>query len=190
MIGSRAAWASASKAGSSRASESCPWRLSSTANRSGKASLSCARSFSAAGFCPSSNRREIGPSVPPVRRKSPSACAASWSSSTAGLPEASSRKKPSDDRRCRLSSPLGVSASATSGSGCRRCASGLSASVLARESPNWQPMIGCTPFFAQASANSKAPNRLPVSVSASAGMPSATASAASFSTLIAPSESE
>ena len=51
-------------------------------------------------------------------------------------------------------------------------------------------MIGCTPLLASFSENSSAPNRLFVSVIASAGMASAWASLASVSTVSAPSRSE
>ena len=51
-------------------------------------------------------------------------------------------------------------------------------------------MIGCTPDFASFSENSSAPNRLLVSVIASAGIESALASLASDSIRSAPSRSE
>ena len=54
----------------------------------------------------------------------------------------------------------------------------------------WQPMIGCTPLPTQAWLNSSAPNRLPLSAIATAGMPVRRASAAILSGLIAPSLSE
>ena len=51
-------------------------------------------------------------------------------------------------------------------------------------------MIGWMPFPAQAWENSNAPNRLAVSVIATAGIPALIASSASFSALMAPSLSE
>ena len=51
-----------------------------------------------------------------------------------------------------------------------------------------QPMIGCTPASAQAVANSSAPNRLPVSVIATAGIARARQRSTSSLTLIAPAD--
>ncbi len=51
-------------------------------------------------------------------------------------------------------------------------------------------MIGWTPALATVSENSSAAKRLPVSVSATAGMPTAWQRLASFLTWIAPSSSE
>ena len=51
-------------------------------------------------------------------------------------------------------------------------------------------MIGCTPESDAASANSSAPNRLPVSVTATAGMRCLWQSFTSSFTLMAPSDSE
>ena len=51
-------------------------------------------------------------------------------------------------------------------------------------------MIGWTPALAIASENSSAAKRLPVSVSATAGMSASRQSSASFLTGIAPSSSE
>ena len=51
-------------------------------------------------------------------------------------------------------------------------------------------MIGCTPLATQAWENSSAPNRLAVSVIATAGIALSAARAASLSGLIAPSLSE
>ena len=51
-------------------------------------------------------------------------------------------------------------------------------------------MIGWMPAFASVSENSSAAKRLPVSVSATAGIPSAAQSSGSFLTGIAPSSSE
>ena len=74
-------------------------------------------------------------------------------------------------------------ASSTIGSGGRR---GLSP----RLSAIWQPMIGWMPLAAQAWLNSSAPNRLAVSVIATAGMFASSAKAGILSALIAPSLSE
>ena len=51
-------------------------------------------------------------------------------------------------------------------------------------------MIGCTPLPAQAWENSSAPNRLPESAMATAGMAASRARAAILSALMAPSLSE
>ena len=51
-------------------------------------------------------------------------------------------------------------------------------------------MIGCTPESAADSANSSAPNRLPVSVTATAGIPFFWQSLTSSFTLMAPSDRE
>ena len=51
-------------------------------------------------------------------------------------------------------------------------------------------MMGWMPLAVQAWLNSSAPNRLAVSVNATAGMAAASARSASFSALIAPSLSE
>ena len=51
-------------------------------------------------------------------------------------------------------------------------------------------MIGCTPSFWAVWANSRAPKRLPLSVTATAGMPCALQSFTRAFTGIAPSESE
>ena len=51
-------------------------------------------------------------------------------------------------------------------------------------------MIGCTPSFAQAWLNSSAPNRLALSVIATAGIPASRAIDAILSALIAPSLNE
>ena len=59
-----------------------------------------------------------------------------------------------------------------------------------RARPIWQPMIGWMPLAAQAWLNSSAPNRLAVSVIATAGMFASSASAGILSALIAPSLSE
>ena len=63
---------------------------------------------------------------------------------------------------------------------------GLSGRVRA----SWQPMIGWMPLPTQYWLNSSAPNRLPVSVMATAGICASRARAGSLSTLIAPSLSE
>ena len=67
-------------------------------------------------------------------------------------------------------------------------ASARGASV--RASAIWQPMIGWMPLAVQAWLNSSAPNRLPVSVMATAGIAASRARAAIFSALMAPSLSE
>ena len=59
-----------------------------------------------------------------------------------------------------------------------------------RASAIWQPMIGWMPLAAQAWLNSSAPNRLAVSVIATAGMFASCARAGIFSALMAPSLSE
>ncbi len=59
-----------------------------------------------------------------------------------------------------------------------------------RASGSTQPMIGCTPASQHTSENFIAPNRLPESVIATAGMRWAWHNATSSSSLIAPSESE
>ena len=82
-----------------------------------------------------------------------------------------------------MASPAASCASTTTGSGASR---GFSARV----SETWQPMIGCTPLAAQAWLNSSAPNRLPVSVIATAGILASCAATAILSALIAPSLSE
>ena len=69
------------------------------------------------------------------------------------------------------------------GSGARRGLPG-------RESSTCHPRIGCTPACVQASLNSSAPNRLPESVIATAGIAARAASEAIFSVFIAPSLSE
>ena len=79
--------------------------------------------------------------------------------------------------------PAASWASSTTGSGGRR---GLS--VRARAI--WQPMIGWMPLAAQYCENSSAPNRLPVSVIAAAGMPASFANATIWSGRMAPSLSE
>ena len=79
--------------------------------------------------------------------------------------------------------PVASCASSTIGSGGRR---GLSDRVRAI----WQPMIGWMPLPAQAWLNSSAPNRLAVSVIATAGILASSAKVGIFSTLIAPSLSE
>ncbi len=75
-------------------------------------------------------------------------------------------RKPSDDRRWRLAMPVASWASSTSGSGGRR---GVVAGCRS-DSAIWQPMMGWMPLPAQYCENSRAPNRLPVSVIAAAGM--------------------
>ena len=74
------------------------------------------------------------------------------------------------------------------------CAARQGASEAAGASPKstvaCAPMIGCTPALASFSENSSAPNRLLVSVMASAGIASALASLASVSIVSAPSRSE
>ncbi len=189
-MGSCARCASASSPASMAGSCGRPWRCSSTASRSGKASRSASRMRAAASRRPSPISRATGPSVPPVSRNSPWACWRSRSSVMAGRPEGSSRRKPCEESRWRLSSPAASMASATSGSGGWRAASGRSGSASARVRNSRQPMMGWMPFFAQASANSSAPNMLALSVSATAGIPLSSASAASFSALMAPSLSE
>ena len=79
--------------------------------------------------------------------------------------------------------PVASCASSTTGSGGRR---GLSV----RASAIWQPMIGWMPLPVQYWENSSAPNRLPVSVIAAAGMPASLARAAILSGRMAPSLSE
>ncbi len=91
--------------------------------------------------------------------------------------------KPAEDSRCRFAIPSAFCASSTIGSGGR-----FGFSV--RNRLIWQPMIGCTPLPLQYWLNSSAPNRLPVSVIATAGIPAACASPAILSTLMAPSLSE
>ncbi len=51
-------------------------------------------------------------------------------------------------------------------------------------------MMGCTPSWTQYWLNSSAPNRLPVSVMATAGIPASRASVAILSALMAPSLNE
>ena len=60
----------------------------------------------------------------------------------------------------------------------------------ARVTASWQPMIGCSPALAQAPANSSAPNRLPVSVIATAGIRAARLRATISGILSAPSSNE
>ena len=105
----------------------------------------------------------IGPVVPPVSRSRPAACSAMRSNASCGFRPGRSRGSRCDDRRWRLARPVASCASSTTGSGGRR---GLSA----RASAIWQPMIGWMPLPAQSWLNSSAPNRLPVSVIATAGM--------------------
>jgi hypothetical protein len=88
-----------------------------------------------------------------------------------------------EDSRWRLASPAASCASSTTGSGGSR---GLSVRVSAI----WQPMIGWIPLPEHDWLNSSAPNRLPLSVIATAGMPASLASEAILSALIAPSLSE
>ena len=74
------------------------------------------------------------------------------------------------------------------GSGLKRGASARGWSVRARAI--WQPMMGWTPLPEQYWLNSRAPNRFPESVMATAGMPASLAKAPILSALMAPSESE
>ena len=142
-----------------------PWRCSSIATRSGNASaklreqafglrlLALRQQARRAGRrC----RRSAGSARRHARRSRRARAAASGRDRCPG-----SRR---DDRRWRLARPAASCASSTIGSGGRR---GLSA----RASAIWQPMIGWMPLAAQAWLNSSAPNRLAVSVIATAGMP-------------------
>ena len=74
------------------------------------------------------------------------------------------------------------------------CAAFLAAGTIEAPSPKssviCRPTIGCTPSLASFSENSKAPNRLLLSVIAKAGILSATANLASLAMFIAPSRSE
>ncbi len=76
------------------------------------------------------------------------------------------------------------------------CASSTTGSVTGTPrstrppSDTWQPMIGCTPLAVQYWENSSAPNRLPLSAIATAGIDAACASAAISATRIAPWLSE
>ena len=139
------------------------WRWSSWMVRPANASPIASSRRSASAFWPSASRRPIGPVVPPVSSSRPAACSAMRSNGSCGFRVGSVSRKPNDDRRWRLAMPAASWASSTSGSGGRR---GLSV----RASAIWQPMIGWMPLPAQYCENSSAPNRLPVSVMAAAGM--------------------
>ena len=79
--------------------------------------------------------------------------------------------------------PVASCASSTTGSGGKR-------RLSLRAMPIWQPMIGWMPLPAQYCENSSAPNKLPVSVMAAAGIPASFASATILSGRMAPSLSE
>ncbi len=164
--------------GSTARSTGRPCRCSSTASRSPNASRMRPSSAAASGSRPSASNRANGPRVPPVSSISPSARPATTSKSSCGA-AGSLVRNPAEDRRCRLASPASFCASSTTGS-----------APPARVRLIWQPMIGCTPRPTQYCENSSAPNRLAVSVMATAGMPESRARAAIFSGFIAPSLSE
>ena len=168
--------------GSMAASSARPCRCSSIMQRPGNASAMRDSSASASGRRPSANIRAMGPRVPPVSSTKPSAWDSSTSSGNCGS-VGSPCMKPIEDRRCRLARPTASCASTTTGSGARRAFSTRTRDI-------WHPMMGCTPLLAQAWLNSSAPNRLPLSAMATAGILASCARAAILSALIAPSDSE
>ena len=180
----RPSWsASAIIPGSIARSAGMPKRCSSISVRSPNASFIAASRRSASSCWPSASSRPIGPRRPPVSSTSPPAWPNRVSSEMHGS-AGSLRRKPSDDSRCRLSRPWPSRASSTTGSVGEPGLPARAASEI------WQPMIGCTPLPAQYCENSSAPNRLPVSVIATAGICAARASAAISETRIAPWLSE
>ncbi len=98
----------------------------------------------------------------------------------------------SETSRTRFQYPASLAEIRTTSASCgARGAPGRpSSSVSPKSSATWHPMIGWMPFSAILSANSSAPNRLPVSAMPSAGILSPAASSASRFIGSAPSSSE